>query len=56
MRGKVWAKRMAWAGALAGALLPLGSPAWGQGAEQTGSQAVDLATVGALLQKLNLAE
>ena len=52
MRGKVWAKRMVGAGALAGALLALGSPARGQGSEQSGNQQVDLATVGALLQKL----
>ena len=52
MRGKVWTKRMAAAGALAGALLALGSPARGQGTEQTVSQQPDLATVGALLLKL----
>jgi len=45
MRGKVWTKRMVEIAALASALLPLGSPAWGQGAEQTGIQAVDLATI-----------
>jgi len=54
MRGKVWAKRMVGAAALASALLALGSPVWGQGAEQTGNQEVDLTTVGALLQKLQI--
>jgi len=43
---------MAAAGALAGALLALGSPSRGQGTEQTVSQQPDLATVGALLLKL----
>jgi hypothetical protein len=52
MRGKVWAERMLRASALVGLLLALESPSWGQGAEQTVSQPVDLATVGALLQKL----
>jgi hypothetical protein len=52
MRGKVWAKRMVGGAALAGALLALGNPAQGQGTEQTVSQQPDLATVGALLQKL----
>ena len=52
MRGIVWAKRVVGAVALAGALLSQGSPARGQGAEQAGNQPVDLATVGALLQKL----
>ncbi|HWO38662.1 MAG TPA: hypothetical protein VNO32_58560, partial [Candidatus Acidoferrum sp.] len=52
MRGKVWAKGMLVTGALAGALIIQAEPAWGQGTEQTPSQQMDLATVGALLQKL----
>jgi hypothetical protein len=52
MRGKVWAKGMLATGALAGALMTQAEPAWGQGTEQTPSQQMDLATVGALLQKL----
>src|SRR5580704_10001437 len=52
MRGNVWAKGMLATGALAGALLTQTSPACGQGKEQTAGQQMDLATVGALLQKL----
>ena len=52
MRGKVWAKRIVGAGALAGALLAQANPSWGQGTEQPAGQQMDLATVGALLQKL----
>jgi hypothetical protein len=52
MRGKVWANSFLAAGALAGALLTQANPACGQGAEQTVGQPMDLATVGALLQKL----
>jgi hypothetical protein len=52
MRGKVWAKRTIGAGALAVALLAEANPSRGQGTEQPASQQMDLATVGALLQKL----
>jgi len=52
MRGKVWARGILAAGVLTGALLIQASPAWGQGAEQSSGEKVDLATVGALLQKL----
>src|SRR5579859_4837366 len=52
MRGKVWARGMLATGALAGALMTLAERAYGQGTEQTPSQQVDLAAVGALLQKL----
>jgi hypothetical protein len=52
MRGKVWAKGILAAGALTGSLLIQASPARGQSAEQSAGQQTDLATVGALLQKL----
>ena len=52
MRGKVWARGMLATGALAGALMTLAERAYGQGTEQTPSQQMDLAAVGALLQKL----
>jgi hypothetical protein len=52
MRGKAWAKRIVRAGALVGALLAQAKPSWGQGTEQPVGQQMDLATVGALLQKL----
>jgi hypothetical protein len=52
MRGKVWAKHIVGAGALAGALLAQANPGCGQGNEQPVGQQMDLATVGALLQKL----
>ena len=52
MRGKVWAKGILATGVLAGALLNRAEPAWGQGTEQTPGQQMDIATVGALLQKL----
>src|SRR5690349_15963556 len=52
MRGKVWAKVILAAGALAGAILIQTGPACAQGTEQTPAQPVDLATMGALLQKL----
>ncbi|HWY06499.1 MAG TPA: hypothetical protein VNY24_06535 [Candidatus Acidoferrales bacterium] len=52
MRGKVWAKHILGAGALAGALMAQTNPTWGQGTEQPAGQQMDLATVGALLQKL----
>src|SRR5690348_17252750 len=52
MRGKVWAKVMLATGAVAGALLMRMEPACAQGREQAPSQQMDLATVGALLQKL----
>jgi hypothetical protein len=52
MRGKVWAKGMLVTGALAGALMTQANPACGQGTEPAANQQVDLATVGALLQRL----
>src|SRR5260221_12454290 len=52
MRGKVWAKRIIGAGAVVCALLTQTTPSWGQGPEQPAGQQMDLATVGALLQKL----
>jgi len=52
MRGKVWVKGMLATGALAGALMTQAGPARGQGTEQAPDQQMDLATVGALLQKL----
>jgi len=52
MRGKVWAKRIVGAGALAGALMAQADTARGQDKEQPAGQQMDLATVGALLQKL----
>src|SRR5258707_5201401 len=52
MRGKVWAKRMIGAGAVVSALLTQATPSWGQAPEQTVGQQIDLATVWALLQKL----
>src|SRR5258708_21120630 len=52
MRGKVWAKRIIGAGAVVAALLTQATPSWGQGPEQPVGQQMDLATVGALLQKL----
>ncbi len=52
MRGKVWAKGILAASALVGGLSLLASPARGQGAEQAAGQQMDLATVGASLQKL----
>jgi hypothetical protein len=52
MRGKVWAKGILATSALAGALMNHAEPAWGQGTEQTPGQQMDLAAVGALLQKL----
>jgi hypothetical protein len=52
MRGKVWAKGMLAAGALAGALVTQTNLACGQSAGQTPGQQMDLATVGELLQKL----
>src|SRR5882724_5803974 len=52
MRGKVWAKRMIGAGAVVAALLTQATPSWGQGPELPAGQQPDLATVGALLQKL----
>jgi hypothetical protein len=52
MRGIVWAKRIAKAAALVGALLAPTDPSWGQGAEQSAGQHIDPAAVGALLQKL----
>jgi hypothetical protein len=52
MRGKVWAKRMVGAGALATALLAQANSSWGQGTEQSAGQQMDMATVSALLQKL----
>jgi len=52
MRGKVWAKRIVGTGALAGALLAQANPSWGQGTEQSAGQQMDMATVSALLQKL----
>jgi hypothetical protein len=54
MRGKVWVKRIVGTGALAGALLAQTNPSWGQGSEQPVGQQMDLATVGALLQKLQV--
>ena len=52
MRGKVWAKGMLATGALTGALMAQANRACGQGAEPAANQQVDLATVGALLQRL----
>ncbi len=52
MRGKVWVKRIVGAGALFGAFLTQANPACGQASEQPVGQQMDLATVGALLQKL----
>src|SRR5260370_38375818 len=52
MRGKVWAKRMIGAGAVVGAVVTQTTPSWGQGPGQPAGQQMDLATVGALLQKL----
>ena len=52
MRGKVWAKGMLAAGALAGALMTQAIPACGQGTGQAAGQQMDLASVAALLQKL----
>jgi hypothetical protein len=52
MRGIVWAKRIAKAAALVGALLAQTNPSRGQGAEQSAGQQMDPAAVGALLQKL----
>ena len=52
MRGKVWAKGVLATGALAGALMTQTNPACAQGTEQSAGQQMDLATVGALLQKL----
>src|SRR5258708_36515759 len=52
MRGKVWAKRIIGAGAVVAALLTQATPSWGQGPEQPVGQQMDLASVGALLQKL----
>src|SRR5258708_40250556 len=52
MRGKVWAKRMIGAGAAVAALLTPATPSWGQGPEQPAGPPIDLATVGAPLQKL----
>lgn len=52
MRGRVWSKGMLATSALAGALLTQAAPAWGQSSETTPSQQMDLAAVGALLQKL----
>jgi len=54
MRGKVWAKRIIGAGAVVAALLTQATPSWGQGPEQPVGQQMDLATVGALLQKLQV--
>ena len=54
MRGIVWAKRIAKAAALLGALLVQTNPCWGQGAEQFAGQQLDPAAVGALLQKLQV--
>jgi len=51
MRGKVWAKRIIGAGAVVAVLLTQATPSWGQGPEQPVGQQMDLATVGALLQK-----
>ena len=52
MRGKVWAKGMLATGALAGALMTQANPACGQGTGQDAGQQMDLASVAALLQKL----
>jgi peptidoglycan hydrolase CwlO-like protein len=54
MRGKVWAKRIIGAGAVVAALLTQATPSWGQSPEQPVGQQMDLATVGALLQKLQV--
>jgi len=52
MRGNVWVKSMLATGVLAGALITQMEPVRAQGTEQTAGQQLDLATVGALLQKL----
>ena len=52
MQGKVWVKVILATSALAGAVLIHARPACGQGTEQTPAQQLDLATMGALLQKL----
>src|SRR5437899_9262975 len=54
MRGKVWAEGILAAGALAGVLMFQAKPAFGQEAQPTAGQQMDLATVGALLQKLQV--
>jgi hypothetical protein len=52
MRGIVWAKRIAKAAALVGALLAQTNSSWGQSAEQSAGPPMNPAAVGSLLQKL----
>jgi peptidoglycan hydrolase CwlO-like protein len=54
MRGIVWAKCTVWACALAGLLLAQANPVYAQGPEQIAGQKMDLATVGALLERLQV--
>ncbi|MGB7846271.1 MAG: hypothetical protein WBL63_11695 [Candidatus Acidiferrum sp.] len=54
MLGVVWAKRMVWAGAFMGALLALAKPVCSQSSEPPASQKMDLETVGAVLQQMQV--
>ncbi|HXJ14086.1 MAG TPA: hypothetical protein VNH19_17560, partial [Candidatus Limnocylindrales bacterium] len=54
MRGKVWAEGILAAGAVVGVLMLQAKPACGQGTQPAAGEQMDLATVGALLQKLQV--